>query len=90
MIEISANLNHEVAGLTNEGAITINEKNVKKAMLENTKSEYNERCIMISKIKKHDVKFINRIIASKICLISREDDMVARFIHASYKICIEN
>ncbi len=70
-------------------AIPFNEKNVNKFVLENTKSIYNGRGIIITKIKQDDVRFVSRIIATKICSISREHDMEVGLIHATYKLCIE-
>ena len=51
VIEISANLIHEVTGLCNEGTILVSAKNVKKLVLDNTKFVYNGRGIVINKIK---------------------------------------
>ena len=63
---------------------------MKKVVFENTKSKYNGRGILISKIKQHDVRFGNRIMTSKICSSSREDDTIASFIHVTYMMCVEN
>lgn len=48
VVEISANLIHEVTSLSTEGSIPLNEKNVKKVVLENTQSINNGRVIEIS------------------------------------------
>ena len=89
VVEISANLIHEVTALCNEGSIPVNEKNVKKLVLDNTKSFYNGRGIVISKIKLDDVKFLSGIIAARMCYSSKEDDMAAGFIQVAYKICVD-
>ena len=51
VVNNSDNLIHEVTRLCNEGSIIVNEKNVKKLVIENTKSKYNRRGIIIHKIK---------------------------------------
>ena len=83
------NLTYEVTGLRNEGSIPLNEKNVKMVVLENTKSTYNRRGIVISKIKQDDVRYVRKNMVGKICSSYIEDDMKKRFIHAPYKICVE-
>lgn len=75
--------------LCNKGSISINEKNVKKLVLENTKSAYSRRGIVTSKIKQDDVIFMSRIIAKKICSSSRDNDMVVGFVQEAYKICAD-
>lgn len=89
VIDISEDLIHEVTRLCNQGSIPLNEKNVKKFVIENTKSTYNGREIVISQIKKDDVRFVKKIIATKLCSSSRDDGLVARFVHVTYKVCVE-
>lgn len=91
VIDISAKLIHEVTRLCNQGSIPLNEKNVKKIMIENTKSTYNGRGIIISQIKKDDVtfvRFVSKMISTKLYSSSSDDELAARFVHASYKLCV--
>lgn len=89
IIEISSDLIHEVTGLSNKGKIPINEKNVKKTVLENTKTKWNGRSMMLSLIKQDDVRFISKILAYQMNSSSREDEVSAGFINAVYKMCVD-
>lgn len=89
VIDITANLIHEVKGLSKSRVIPFNEKNVKKIMLDNTKSSYNGRGIVIRKIIQDDVRYVSKILTSKFCANYREDDMAAGMVHTTYLMCVE-
>lgn len=88
VVDISTKLIHEVIGLSNQGSSPLNEKNVKN-VIENTKSTNNDICIVITQIKQDDVRFLSKIISTKFYSNSREDDLIARFMHTTYKLCVE-
>lgn len=89
IIYILADLIHEVTGLRKKGSIPIRKKMVKKKVEQNTKAVYNGKAMIMSTIKHHDVIFVSRIITSCICGCSKTDELLADFIHAAYKICVE-
>ena len=89
VVEIYTNFIHEVTRLCNEGSIPVNEKNVKKLVSNNTKILYKGKGMVINKVRQHDGIFISRIISTRICYGSREDDMAFGFIQEAYKICVD-
>ena len=62
---------------------------MRKIILDNTGSNYNGRGIVISKIKKDDVRYLCKFLTTKFCGSSREDDMAAGMVHVAYLMCIE-
>jgi len=78
-----------VTCLSNKGKISINEKNVKKTILENTKAKWNGIDMILSLIKQDDVIFISKILAYKMSSSSREDEVSVGFIDATYKMSID-
>ncbi|WP_233109398.1 hypothetical protein, partial [[Clostridium] innocuum] len=72
VIDITADLIHEVTRLSKVGEIPLNEKNMRKIVLDNTGSSYNGRGIVISKIKQDDVRYLCKILTTKFCGSSRE------------------
>lgn len=89
VIDITTYLIHEVNSLSKSGVILFNEKNVKKTVLDNTKSSYNGKGIVISKIQQDDVRYLCKILTSKFCANSREDDMATGMIHVAYLMCVD-
>lgn len=89
VINITTDLIHEVISLSKIGVIPFNEKNVKKTVMDNTKSSYNGRGIVVSKIIQDDARYVCKILTSKFCANSREDDMAAGMVHVAYLMCIE-
>ena len=45
--------------------------------------------MVISSIKKDDVRFLSRIITYLVCASSKIDELSTRFICAAYKMCVE-
>ena len=62
---------------------------VKKKVESYAKVVYNGNFMVISTIKKDDVRFLSRIITYSICASSRIDELSVKFIYTTYKICIE-
>ena len=89
VIDITADLIHEVTGLSKEGEMPLNEKKIKNVVLENTGSSYNGRGIVITKIRQDDVRYLCKILTTKFCANSREDDMAVGLVHAAYLMCVE-
>ena len=89
VVEISIDLIHEVIGLRKQGSVPIGENLVKKKVESYTKGVYNGKAIVISSIKKDDVRFLSRIIAYLVCASYKIDKLSTIFIYVSYKICVE-
>ena len=89
VVDISANLIHEVTGLSKQGSVPIGEKLVKKKVESYTKAIYNGKTMVISSIKQDDVRFLSRIIAYLVCTNSKIDELLVGFIYTAYKICVE-
>lgn len=89
VIDITADLIHDVTGLSKVGEIPLNEKNMRNIVLDNTGSSYNGRGIAISKIKQDDVRYLCKILTTKFYGSSREDDMAIGMVHVAYLMCIE-
>lgn len=89
VVNISANLIHEVASLIKQGSVPIGEKLVNKKVEIYKKVVYNRKAIVIITIKQDGVRFFSRIIAYSICASSKIDELLAKFIYAAYKICVE-
>ena len=68
----------------------LSEKMVKKKVENYTKAVYNWKAMVISTIKKDDVRFLSRIIVYSVCISLKIDELSAGFIYAAYKICVEN
>lgn len=54
-----------------------------------TKALYNGKAMVLSSIKKDDVRYVSRIITSNICASSKSDELSTRFIYAAYKIVVD-
>lgn len=89
VVEIKSDLIHGMNGLINKGKIPISEKNVKKFVLDNTKTKWNGRGMMLSLIQQDDVGFIIKILSYKMSSSSREDGVSTRFINTTNKMCVE-
>lgn len=89
VIDITADLIHDVIGLSKSSVIPLNEKNMRKIVISNIGSSYNGRGIVISKIKQDDVRYLCKILTTKFCTNSREDDMVASMVHITYLMCVD-
>ena len=62
---------------------------IKKKVENYTKAIYNGKAMVINSIKQDDVRFLSRIIAYLVCSSSKIDELLAGFIYATYKICVE-
>ena len=89
VVDISTNLIHEVTSLSKQSSVPIGDKMVKKKVESYTKVGYNGKAMVISTIKKDDVRFLSRIITSSICTSSKIDEFLVGFIYVAYKIYIE-
>ena len=89
VVDISVNLIHEVTGLSKQGSVPIDEKMVKKKVKSYTKVVYNRKAMVITTIKKYDVRFLSRIISYSVCASSNIDELSVGFIYATCKICVE-
>ena len=89
VIDILANLIHEVTILRKQGSVPKGEKLVKKKVESYTKIVYNGKAMVINTIKQDDGRFIRRIISYSICASSKMDELLTGFIYATYKICVE-
>ena len=90
VVDLSADLIHEVTSLCKQGNVPIGEKLVKKKVESYKKVVYNGKAMVINTIKQDDVRFMSRIIAYSICESSKIDELSTGFIYAIYKICVEN
>ena len=89
VVDISTDLIHEVTRLSKQGSVPIVNKLVKKKVESYTKVVYNGKAMVISTIKKDNVRFLIRIITYSICASSNIDELLVGFIYATYKICVE-
>ena len=62
---------------------------VKKKVESYTKVVYNGKAMVISSIKQDDVIFLSRIIAYSVCASSKIEELSARFIYTTYKMCVK-
>ena len=83
VIDILANLIHEVTGLSKQGSVPIGEKMVNKKVESYTKVVYNGKAMVINTIKQDDVRFLSRIIAYSICASSKINELLVGFIYAT-------
>ena len=74
VVDISADLIHEVTSLSKQGSVPIGEKLVKKKIESYIKVVYNGKAMVINAIKQDDVRLLSRIIAYSICATSKIDD----------------
>ena len=88
IVDIYANLIHEVTSLSKQGNVSIDEKMVKKKVKSYTKTIYNRKAMVINSIKQDDV-FLSKIIGYSFCASSKIDELSVGFIYAAYKICVE-
>lgn len=89
VIDIFADLIHEVTSRSKQGSVPIGEKMVKKKVESYSKAMYNGKAMVINTIKQDDVRLLSRIIAYSICVRSKIDELSTKFIYATYKICVE-
>lgn len=80
VVDISANLIHEVSSSSKQGSVPIGEKLVKKKVEGYTKVVYNGKTMVISSIKKDDMRFTSRIISYLVCASSKIDGLLVGFI----------
>ena len=76
VVDILANLIHEVNGLSKQGSVPIGEKLVKKKVESYTKVIHNGKAMVINTIKQDDVRFLSIIIAYSICASSKIDEFL--------------